>query len=92
MGSLGGRGRVVVGALAMDDPQASNPHTQQPVGGLPTPWWQQLRQCAEAATPAGCSVGSFVKLECSSEVDDATGVPIKRCVRLHRRLLHCPGR
>lgn len=61
--------------------------------GAYTPWWERAAvQCAEAATPAGCSVGSYLHLQCTTEVDDATGLPVKRCVRLHRRLLHCPGR
>lgn len=35
-------------------------------------------------------MGSFIKLECHTE-ENELGVPVKRCVRLHKRLKHCPG-
>lgn len=56
-----------------------------------TPWYEQRQLCAEATAPAGCYWSSFVKLECGTEPNEL-GVPVKRCVRLHKKLLHCPGR
>ena len=60
---------------------------------LVQPWWERQRQpCSDQVSPAGCSVSFVSTLECLVERDEHTGAAVKKCSRLYKRLMNCPGR
>lgn len=59
-----------------------------------TAWWERdYQRCRDEYIPAesNCSYNNVMQIECRTELDDLTGKPVKKCVKLHRRLLKCPG-
>ncbi|KAL6778915.1 hypothetical protein ACKKBF_B04050 [Auxenochlorella protothecoides x Auxenochlorella symbiontica] len=59
-----------------------------------TPWWDRptAQLCRNASPGAGCSWTFLTQLECHTEPHPESGQPVKRCVKLHKRLMNCPGR
>jgi len=61
------------------------------------PWWERAGStvpCRDStASGSGpCVENVYSSLECSTVVDEATGEPVRRCVKLYRRYLKCAGR
>lgn len=58
------------------------------------PWWDRptAQLCRNASPAAGCSWTFLTQLECHTEPHPESGQPVKRCVKLHKRLMNCPGR
>lgn len=59
---------------------------------LPRAWWERDTVPCRHATPSNqCSEHTWISTECETELD-ATGEPVKRCVKLYKRYLKCAGR
>ena len=67
--------------------------------GLGRPWWERVPASTPTvlcrdATASGdqCVEKVYISTECSTVTDEATGEPVKHCVKLYRRYLKCAGR
>jgi hypothetical protein len=65
--------------------------SQNPPTAVDTkPWWERPQFCTQRQDTS-CAHSFFTQLECREE-PGPDGRPIKRCVRLHKRLVQCPDR
>lgn len=69
------------------------------MSGFVQPWWERgspallgLQPCRDASPAHGCSEETLTSVHCSSSVDEATGEPVRHCVKLLKRYLRCAGR
>mmetsp|Transcript_22665 Transcript_22665/g.31616 ORF Transcript_22665/g.31616 Transcript_22665/m.31616 type:complete len:239 (+) Transcript_22665:113-829(+) len=59
--------------------------------GSETSWFDRLSRERTTGNDNACRYSTVTSTQCKTEMDEESGVPVRKCERILRRLRHCPG-